>query len=268
MRAAHLTRPKLDLPGVSLVAVTSVAITATARAMVQCLDRADFGAVLWCSEQPPPAVLTNRVEWRQIGRLASRNAYSRFVLTDLIRYVRTNHVLLVQWDGYVLDPQAWDPVFLEYDYVGAPWPHFADDMTVGNGGFSLRSRRLLAATARYPETTEAEDVAICRTWRRQLEVDHGIRFAPERVAARFAFERSCPDGATFGFHGAFNLASMLSWTDLRAVLAGLEPQIMAQNELTDLIRAALRGRQVGLVLWLLRRKVERWMSTRRRPLPD
>lgn len=268
MRAAHLTDQRLALPSVSLVTVTSVAIPATARAMAHCLDLADFGQVLWCCDQPPPPVLAGRAEWRMIDRLASRAAYSRFVLAGLAGHIRTSHALLVQWDGYVLDPLGWDPAFLEYDYVGAPWPHFADGMAVGNGGFSLRSRRLLEATERYPATTEAEDVAICRTWRPQLEAENGIRFAPEPVAARFAFERGHPDEATFGFHGAFNLPSLLQWRDLQSLLADLEPQIMAPNEINDLIRAALRSGQFGFALHMIRRKLARWMTGRRSLLPD
>lgn len=268
MRAAHMTDPSLSLPQVTLVAISSVAIAATARAVALCLERARFGDVLWCSDQPPPPVLAGRAEWRRIDRLTSRLAYSRFVLAGLVDHVRTEHVLLVQWDGYLLDPLAWDPAFLDYDYVGAPWPHFADGMTVGNGGFSLRSRRLMEAAARCPDTIEAEDVAICRSWRRQLESAHGLRFAPEGLAARFAFERSSPGGATFGFHGAFNLPSLVSAAELKTLLAGLEPEIMAPNEMTDLIRQAVLRGQAGVASLMFRRKLGRWMNTRRKAGTD
>lgn len=81
--------------------------------------------------------------------------YSRFVLQDLHTYIETSHVLIVQADGFVLNPGLWNPGWLDYDYVGAPWPEtlrvgkYVIPLAnrVGNGGFSLRSRRLLKMTA-------------------------------------------------------------------------------------------------------------------------
>ncbi len=83
------------------------------------------------------------------------------MLRDLASHVETSHALCIQWDGYVLRGQAWDPAFLTYDYIGAPWPHFSDGHNVGNGGFSLRSRRLLEACRQLPfDGQTAEDVVI------------------------------------------------------------------------------------------------------------
>jgi hypothetical protein len=50
----------------------------------------------------------------------------------------------------------------------------------GNGGFSLRSRRLLQAL-QDPRIalSVVEDETICRTFRPLLERDYGIRFAGE-----------------------------------------------------------------------------------------
>jgi hypothetical protein len=110
----------------------------------------------------------------------------------------------------VVDAEQWDPAFLEYDYIGAPWPQFDDGRDVGNGGFSLRSRKLLDA-CRAPEFVQShpEDIAICRTNRTLLERQFGIRFADRATAARFSFERSKECAETFGFHGVFNMVSIL-----------------------------------------------------------
>ena len=83
----------------------------------------------------------------RIGRLKSASEYSFFVLKALHEYVETQHCLLVQWDGFVTNANAWRPDFLAFDYIGAPWPQFSDGRNVGNGGFSLRSRKLLKACA-------------------------------------------------------------------------------------------------------------------------
>ena len=80
-------------------------------------------------------------------RSPTRDAYSTLMLKGLAPHVETSHALVVQWDGYVVNPDAWTDAFLDVDYCGAPWPWGDDDRRVGNGGFSLRSRRLIDALA-------------------------------------------------------------------------------------------------------------------------
>src|SRR6184192_4078469 len=54
-----------------------------------------------------------------IAPIVSRDAYSHFILKSLLPHIATKHVLLVQWDGYVVNPEAWDRAFLDCDYIGA-----------------------------------------------------------------------------------------------------------------------------------------------------
>lgn len=223
-----------DLPDVTLLAVTSVAVPATARALALSKRGLSFGETLFLSDQAPPP--DTPATWRPIPSIGSRHEYSRFMLRELRAHLTTSHVLCVQWDGYVLNPAAWDSAFLDYDYIGAPWPHFGDGMTVGNGGFSLRSRRLVEACAAIPITDEAEDVAICRTNRHMLE-NLGLRFAPS--------------GAEFGFHGAFTMIGRVPSTELARLLRELEPGLLNRKEHREMLRAALRRGDVRLawVLW-------------------
>ena len=138
----------------------------------------------------------------RIAPINSVAAYSAFMLRELGRHFCGEHVLVIQWDSFILRGDLWEPEFLEYDYIGAPW---ALRPAVGNGGFSLRSRRLVDALCQLDiAVTHPEDVVICVHHGEQLSREHGIRFAPESVAARFAFEDIAPGSPTFGFHGAFN----------------------------------------------------------------
>ena len=75
-------------------------------------------------------------------------------------------------------------------------------LSVGNGGFSLRSRRLLEAglDARIVQE-HPEDQMLRRTYRQLLEQQHRVQFAPPALARQFAFENERPRGPTFGFHG-------------------------------------------------------------------
>ena len=250
MSGGPQTRPSLD--DVTLVAVTSVAPLATIEALEASMREADFAEALFLSDQPP-ARANPRLTWRRIDRLASRADYSRFMLRDLAEHIATTHALCVQWDGFVLNGQSWDPRFLDYDYIGAVWPQFTDGGNVGNGGFSLRSQRLLRAGRDLPSNgAVSEDVTIGRIYRPWLE-ERGMRFAPEEVARKFAYERTEPCGREFGFHGVFNLVALLPPPDAIQLLRSLEPQVLARSEHHELLRWALRHGRFRLALTILSR---------------
>ncbi len=74
-----------------------------------------------------------------IAPLDGKDAYSQFVMHELDAHVQTPHALVFQWDGFVVNPGKWWDGFLEYDYIGAPWPgaYARNSRRVGNSGFSL-----------------------------------------------------------------------------------------------------------------------------------
>jgi hypothetical protein len=202
------TGPRLALPQVTLCAVTSINVTATLNALQACLEQVSFAACKLLADTPAMPEHPE-IEVVPIRRLNSSHDYSRFMLSELVDHVDTSHCLVVQWDGYVLDAQQWRPQFLDYDYVGASWPQFDDGHDVGNGGFSLRSRRLMEA-CRDPAFVgcHPEDLAIGRANRPWLE-SKGLRFAPRELADVFAAERAGNVNAAFGFHGVFNMPAAI-----------------------------------------------------------
>jgi hypothetical protein len=217
------------------------------------MEEVEFGKALLLSDHPPPVDADPSISWRRIATLRSRGDYSRFMLRELVKHIATKHVLCVQWDGFVLDGSSWDPQFLDYDYIGAVWPQFDDGHNVGNGGFSLRSQRLLEACIGLPfERSMSEDIVIGRANRSLLE-ERGIRFAPESVARRFAYERTGATGREFGFHGVFNLVEHLSGGELLRLFRTLEPGMLAKNERLELLRWALRRGRLPLAMAMLRR---------------
>ncbi|MGY6552315.1 MAG: DUF5672 family protein [Erythrobacter sp.] len=168
----------------------------------------DFAEAKLLSDRVPNH-LPQKLEWVQIDPLNSARAYSAFVLHHLADHVATPHCLLVQWDGHVIDVNGWQPQFLEYDFVGASWPHFADGYDVGNGGFSLRSRALLQA-CRDPafRASHPEDLSIGRVNREWLE-RRGLRFPLRALADQFSSERAGDLNKTFGYHGVWHMPSVL-----------------------------------------------------------
>jgi len=252
MPAGAVMQP--DLSHVTLVAVSSIALDATARALALSIDQGRFARAVLFADRAPPAGLPEGVVWHKIAPVTSRALYSRFLFHELARHITTSHVLVVQWDGYILDHAAWDPAFLDYDYIGAAWSHFGDSFIVGNGGFSLRSRRLLDALAHYRlYPGEAEDTAICRRLRPLLEQHHAIRFAPPEVSARFAFERVPRQGRPFGFHGVFNMIDLMTPRALLDLLSGLEPATVHANERAEIVLGLVRRGEFATAVRLLAR---------------
>ena len=45
--------------------------------------------------------------------------YSDFIL-KIGKFIKSDHVLIIQDDGHIVNPSKWDSSFLNYDYVGAP----------------------------------------------------------------------------------------------------------------------------------------------------
>lgn len=217
------------------------------------MEHATFGRALLFTDQrvedPPPGLTVV-----PITPLASSRAYSRFMVAELPRHVATSHCLVVQWDGFILRPDSWDPAFLSFDYIGAPWPQFGDEHRVGNGGFSLRSRRLLEACRSIDAVDcHPEDVAICRTHRVRLEREFGMRFADPDTAARFSYERTARTGHEFGFHGAFNLPVELGRDEWWKTYRQLDERRTLEPDFGRLLWFVLKGRHGAGRAWRMLR---------------
>lgn len=201
-----------ELPNVTMVAVACTQIKETIKAMKLSMEGIHFHEVLLITNEKLSLEHLG-IKVIEIEKLDYKG-YNHFVIYRLKDYIKTDFALLVQNDGYVLRPNKWDDVFLEYDYIGAPWAkniHFAEDGTevrVGNGGFSLRSQKLLKAVGElglpYSGSdihSSHEDIIICEYYHNRLQ-NHGIKFAPIDVATRFSLETRCKDSnlKPFGFH--------------------------------------------------------------------
>lgn len=216
-----------DLPTVTLCAIDCINPLLALRALDLCGLQCRFGDVLFLSDSASRHRLAG-CRMVEIPRIGSVAEYSRFVLKELGRHCHTEHILLVQWDGYIINPQSWRPDFLDYDYIGAPWGWYQDAHRIGNGGFSLRSRKLLDALLDGEIVDLApEDEAIGRRYRTLLESKYGIRFAPEEIAEAFSYETISPKGRPFGFHGLFNMWTVLPQLGLAEFISALAPSSVA-----------------------------------------
>lgn len=231
---------RLQLRDVTLCAVTSVNVEATVSALERCLAHADFHECLLFTDAP---VRQDNIQVVPIAPILSAQAYSFLVLQALAQHVKTSHLLIVQWDGFILAPSAWSNEFLDYDYIGAVWPQFQSGGQVGNGGFSLRSRRLLHA-CQDPDfqPCHPEDLAICRQNRSLLVERHGIRFADVEVASRFSYERTNPNGPTFGFHGIFNMPDAIGREEFWRIYRTLDERSTIKPDFLAILARMIGGK--------------------------
>jgi hypothetical protein len=197
-----------DLPNTTLIGAATNNYEGLSKSMKQCTKYIRFGGVV---------MLTSGREngTTYIPPLKSKTQYSLFCLHKMTDYVKTDYALVFQPDGMILNPCAWDYSFLNYDYIGAVWNFHNDTHRVGNGGFSLRSKRLMDITKNdsniVPRNDDcfyyAEDHQISRLYRGYLENKYDIKFAPEDVAEKFSIENygvHSPNNkykGSFGIHG-------------------------------------------------------------------
>ena len=181
----------LDLQNVTLLGIDCVDIDRLVFASEisqKCIRFKDVKLLTSLSSSHPNIV--------KIPHISSVEAYSRFVIDQLHDYIDTEYVLIIQHDGFILNPEAWNPNFLNYDYIGAPV-----NWGMGNGGFSLRSKRLFELLAKENvDNCHPEDLIICRSLRPLLE-SKGVKFAPAEIAEEFSVENRTWNGQ-FGFHDA------------------------------------------------------------------
>jgi hypothetical protein len=131
---------KLQLPSVTLMIVDCLNVHRSAKVLEICKSKADFGDIKLLTSIP-----TDNPHAVKIMPLNSLVAYSIFMLTKSHRYISTSHAMIVQRDGWILNPESFDRAWLNLDYIG---PLFMQYDKVGSGGFSLRSKRLMDQTSR------------------------------------------------------------------------------------------------------------------------
>jgi hypothetical protein len=127
----------INLPSVTVVIIDTHNHAGAISAIKQTLKHIKPARTVFLTDME---IMVPDVDVVKIDKITSKREYSEFCMKKLYKYFDTEHVLIIQWDGFVIDGSAWNDDFLKYDYIGAPWQY--DERNVGNGGFSLRSKRL------------------------------------------------------------------------------------------------------------------------------
>lgn len=218
----------INLPNVTLLCVSSVSISQSIRSLMSASQYFRFQDIKFITDAD--VNVDAKIQLVKCNKITSLLEYSKFMIFDLHKHIDTDLCMIVQYDSCVINPDLWTNEFLNYDYIGAPWPlpgtewmadrrfmnsdgevldSFSNKYRVGNGGFNIRSKRLLSTPTRihiplednvsskgYFFTTN-EDWNIC-VYNRHLYEQDGNVFAPYEIANIFAKEWG--SHATFGKH--------------------------------------------------------------------
>ncbi len=188
----------------------------TISALQKCCEELDFYEVkLICDKKPDN--LPENIIWEYAPHINHIDDFNYYMFLELGKHVNSSHMLFVHDHAYILHPELWDDDWLQWDYCGAPWKvienaYLTDNgkrIRVGNGGFSLRSRRLLFAPKELGLKLEQrqqffnEDGNICVYQADKLS-EYGIKYMPLEEACVFAYENDVEENESiskfFGFH--------------------------------------------------------------------
>ena len=207
---ANLSRPIGTMEDVTLVTIETMYHGLAKRAMEETLARVPFKHALVFSDQDfLPGAKHVKIEH---GDMTS---YCNLLLKGMLEHVETSYIIFQQWDAMVHDGSKWRDYFLLNDYIGAVWPWRPIGQNVGNGGFSLRSRRLLEALQAphiqlEPNSEHGiqEDNYIAIKHRPYLE-SQGMVFAFPNVANQFSIELAPDAHEAMAHHGLWNVVQFM-----------------------------------------------------------
>ena len=211
----------LSLNSVTLVSINTLNAEQSIKALEYSCKNINFSKVLLLSDKK---YNHSYIETKLITKINNIVEYNKFCISDLVNYIETDFCLIIQPDGFVLNEKMWDDEYLNYDYIGAPWNKFHSTEAilrcnlinyfniknipniVGNGGFSLRSKKILKEISiLHKENFHIpEDNVFSVLYRKEL-AGKNIKIAPLSLSKKFSIEHILDDQhdltETFGFHG-------------------------------------------------------------------
>lgn len=206
----------VNLENVTLIALTSVKLEQTVKALEYSCKGIKFGQVKLVSDIKPDN-LPNYITHEFTNKMSNIDEWNYATIYELGKHVDTEFAILIHDDGFIVNPELWQDDFLNYDYIGAPWPIPNDNFSFldingelircGNS-VSLRSKKLIDLPVKLNMEWKSfhgyynEDGFICVN-NRHIYKEHGMKFADIDVAKYFSHETMVSEieGITpFAFH--------------------------------------------------------------------
>lgn len=223
----------LDLSRVTCFAIDNTnRIEDTIKGIHTCMGVASFGEVKlvttaeYVEKYKDNLARDGIIVEEQVIPLTNIDQYNEYILYHMYKHVNMEFGLIVQDHGFILNPDAWTDEFLDYDYIGAPWPYrerayvtpYGEHVRVGNGGFSLRSKKLMEVPQKIAvpfhvadqpnfyktfggrNTNEDGNITVHN---RHIFEAQGCKIAPLELAKYFSYESPVPENQgilPFGYH--------------------------------------------------------------------
>lgn len=205
----------LELKNITLVAVTSVKLEQHIKALEYSCREIKFGDVKILSNVKPnnlPSYIKHEYidditppKGEHLGNGESHWNY--FMVYKLGSHIETDYAIVIHEDGFIVNPESWNPEFLKYDYIGSPWFLPSDNFSyrdingeiirVGNS-VGLRSKRLMD----LPKKINMEWKSFHGYWHedgfisvnnRHIFIEHGMKFADLDIAKSFSHGCMIPE---------------------------------------------------------------------------
>lgn len=201
----------LYLENIDLITISSVKPKESIKSLKYSSNGIKFGSIKFFTHIDKEDFLQDDVddiEFIKIPEINSHQSYSDFCLT-LKNYSSNEFILLVQNDSFITNIDKWTDEFLEYDYIGAPWTYQQSidwnlKNRVGNGGFSLRSKKFLEYSSLFDSCHGSHEDGFLTNWTWEYSRKFGIKFPSPELALQFSIEKVediyLPENH-FGFHG-------------------------------------------------------------------
>jgi len=207
---------KINLPNVTLAAYTSIRVEETIQALLYSMSGIKFYTVKLISHEEPKN-LPAGIEFSKGVKCSNIDEWNHSIIYDLPNHIESDYMILIHDNGFIVNPSLWRDEFLNYDYIGAPWPLPIDSFSyrdmdnniirVGNS-VSLRSKKLLDVPIKLNLKWKAfhgftnEDGFINVNYRQEY-LKEGCKFPDIEVAKYFSRETPLEENVLlepFAFH--------------------------------------------------------------------
>jgi len=194
---------KLKIP-VDLVTINCNMVEEGVKALEYSTKYIEFNNVFLLSDQ----TISGNFDLISIKKIRDVEDYNNEIL-NLSKHIKSEYVLIIQHDGHVINHKKWDDLFLKFDYIGAPWPnsnkwnerwkYYPKEMEekilknlnlnrIGNGGFSLRSKKFLDYSRSYKEVDGAPEDIFLNILNYDKAFEYGIKYTDVKTAISFSYE--------------------------------------------------------------------------------
>jgi hypothetical protein len=124
---------------------------------------------------------------------------------DFWKKIKEDNCLLFQYDSFCMG--KFNPIFFNYNYIGAKWPHKAtkyNNIFIGNGGTSFRKTRImeLMCENNNKRRNYAEDIYFA-----EVLYENNLLNCTIEIADMFAFENIFNDNSIYA-HQIYNTISL------------------------------------------------------------